>query len=144
MELDRRAVLRGAAGVAGVGALGVVGGGALGGCANSGSSDVDTVRSGQSIVALDEVPVGGVASVTIDRRPAFVARPDAETVRAFSAICTHQGCTVISAGEILLCPCHQSHYEPLTGAVTRGPAEKDLPSIDVHIEDGQVVSGAAS
>ena len=76
--------------------------------------------------------------------PAYVARPDADTVRAFSAVCTHQGCTVVAAGEILMCPCHQSHFELLTGEVTRGPAEKDLPLIEVHIADGDVVTGTES
>lgn len=142
MELDRRTVLRGAAGTVGVLGAGVFGAGTLAGCANRGSSDVHPARSGQTIIAVDDVPVGGVASVIIDRRPAFVARPDADTVRAFSAVCTHQGCTVVAAGEILMCPCHHSHFELLTGEVTRGPAEKNLPPIDVHLADGDVITGA--
>lgn len=113
-------------------------------CANSGSDDPP--RTGASgpravLIALNDVPVGGVASVTVDRRPAFVARPDAQSVRAFSAICTHQGCTVVSAGTQLLCPCHGSRFALLTGEVLRGPAVKPLPPIDVHIDGADVVRG---
>lgn len=93
------------------------------------------------LIPLDDVPVGGVASVTIDRRPAFVARPARDTVRAFSAICTHQGCTVVAADGILLCPCHGSHFELLTGKVLRGPATKPLPGLDVRIDGESVISG---
>lgn len=120
----------------------VLTGAALASCANSGTSNVRTSSAAGvdgALIPLDEVPVGGVAAVTIDRRPAFVARPDANTVRAFSGVCTHQHCTVVAAGDLLLCPCHGSHFELLTGAVTRGPAEADLPSIAVRIEADSVV-----
>lgn len=114
------------------------------GCANSGTARHTTsVPGGGVLIALDKVPVGGVAPVTIDRRPAFVARPTADTVRAFSAICTHQGCTVVASGDLLMCPCHGSHYDLLTGAVTRGPAQKDLPALPVHLDGGNVVTGEA-
>lgn len=112
------------------------------GCANSGSFDPAVTTTGSGVlIPLDEVPVGGVAAVTIDRRPAFIARPTADTVRAFSGVCTHQGCTVVAAGDILLCPCHRSRFALLTGEVLRGPAEKPLPPIDVAIDGGSVILG---
>lgn len=114
------------------------------GCANSGSFDpalTTGTDSGAVLIPLDQVPVGGVAAVTIDRRPAFIARPTSDTVRAFSAVCTHRGCTVVAAGDILLCPCHRSHFDLLTGEVLRGPAEKPLPAIDVAIDRGGVIRG---
>lgn len=112
------------------------------GCANSGSFDPERSTAGSGVlIPLDEVPVGGVASVTIDRRPAFIARPTADTVRAFSGVCTHRSCTVVAAGDILLCPCHGSHFELLTGEVLRGPAEEPLPPIAVAIDGGSVIRG---
>ncbi|OJV24947.1 MAG: hypothetical protein BGO26_17865 [Actinobacteria bacterium 69-20] len=115
---------------------------ALAACANSGSDDRSTsgaTGSGTALIALDKVPVGGVVAVTIDRHPAFVARSDDTTVRAFSAICPHRGCTVVSAGDGLLCPCHGSRFELLTGQVLRGPATKPLPPIDVRIDGDNVI-----
>lgn len=138
-RVSRRAVIRasGAVVAGGAAAMGTV----TAGCANSGSFDpaVTTTGPGGALIPLDEVPVGGVAQVTIDRRPAFIARPTADTVRAFSAVCTHRGCTVVVAGDILLCPCHRSHFALLTGEVLRGPAEQPLPPIDVAIDEGSVI-----
>jgi Rieske Fe-S protein len=55
-----------------------------------------------------------------DGDPAIVARPTANTAVAFSAKCTHMGCTVQPAGSELHCPCHGSKYNALTGAVIQG------------------------
>lgn len=56
---------------------------------------------------------------------------------AFSAVCTHQGCTVAADGAGLRCPCHGSTYD-LTGANTAGPAPSPLPKVEVTVTDGQV------
>ncbi len=133
----RRTVLRAGLAVPAIGAAT-----ALAGCANSGSDDRSTsgaTGSGTVLVALDKVPVGGIASVTVDRRPAFVARPETTTVRAFSAVCPHRGCTVVATGEVLLCPCHSSRFALLTGQVLRGPATEPLPPIDVRIDGDNVI-----
>jgi rieske iron-sulfur protein len=64
---------------------------------------------------------------------------------AYSAICTHLGCTVLakltSDGDIL-CPCHGSMFNPAAGAsVVRGPANRPLPSLPLEIStDGQVAA----
>jgi Rieske Fe-S protein len=140
-RVSRRSVIR-ASGAVAVGGVAAMGAAAVG-CANSGSFD-PTVTAGSPtgvLIPLDEVPVGGVAAVTIDRRPAFIARPTVDSVRAFSAVCTHRSCTVVVAGDILLCPCHRSHFALLTGEVLRGPAEKPLPAIDVAIDEGSVIRG---
>lgn len=142
--VSRRGIL-GAGAAAGIGAMAATGAAAatvVAGCANSGSFDpglsTDARPSG-ILIPLAEVPVGAVASLMIDRRPAFVARPGADTVRAFSAICTHQGCTVVSAGTQLVCPCHGSQFDLLTGEVLRGPAQEPLPPIEVAIDGENVI-----
>ncbi|MEO7127109.1 MAG: Rieske (2Fe-2S) protein [Nakamurella sp.] len=138
--VSRRNVL-GAGAVVGLGAVGMA---AAAGCANSGSFDPGmSTAAGLStvLIPLEKLPVGGLVSVAIDRKPAFISRPTSSNVRAFSAICTHQGCTVMSAGDQLICPCHGSHFELLTGAVLRGPAQKPLPPIDVTIDGGNVIRG---
>jgi Rieske Fe-S protein len=59
--------------------------------------------------------------------------------RAFSAICTHAGCTVgydTSAG--FVCPCHGGRYDASTGAVISGPPPAPLPGIPVTVADGDV------
>lgn len=56
---------------------------------------------------------------------------------AYSAICTHLGCTVLGAldqnGHIL-CPCHASLFDPANAAaVLRGPAGRALPSLPITV-----------
>ncbi len=96
---------------------------------------------GTSLVALSSVPVGQAVSATLDGKPIIVAQPAAGQAVAFSAICTHMGCTVAPKGAELDCPCHGSRYNALTGEVIQGPAPKPLPKITVTINDGQVVAG---
>jgi rieske iron-sulfur protein len=64
---------------------------------------------------------------------------------AYSAICTHLGCTVLpklTAEGDILCPCHASLFDPAAGAkVLRGPANRPLPSLPIDISaDGQIVA----
>lgn len=64
---------------------------------------------------------------------------------AYSAICTHLGCTVLpnlTAEGDILCPCHASLFDPADGAkVLRGPADRPLPSLPIDVSgDGQIVA----
>lgn len=57
---------------------------------------------------------------------------------AYSKVCTHAGCPVglyrASQGS-LICPCHQSTFDVLHGAVpTFGPAARPLPQLPIRLE----------
>ncbi|HYW69186.1 MAG TPA: ubiquinol-cytochrome c reductase iron-sulfur subunit [bacterium] len=62
---------------------------------------------------------------------------------AYSAICTHLGCTVNwepDAGDVGfphdLCPCHVGEYDPYKGAeVVGGPPPRPTPQIGVEVND---------
>lgn len=55
------------------------------------------------------------------------------TYKAFSSICTHEGCTVNGYnGSRLICPCHGSEYD-LTGKVVAGPAPTALREYTVAL-----------
>jgi ubiquinol-cytochrome c reductase iron-sulfur subunit len=57
---------------------------------------------------------------------------------AFSKICTHAGCPVglyRASEHSLICPCHQSTFDVLRGAVpTFGPAARALPQLPIRRE----------
>jgi ubiquinol-cytochrome c reductase iron-sulfur subunit len=63
----------------------------------------------------------------------------------FSKVCTHAGCPVglyEAQRHELLCPCHQSAFAVLRGAVpTSGPAARPLPQLPIAIaSDGTLVA----
>jgi len=96
---------------------------------------------GVVLAKVSAVPVGGAISASLNNKPILISQPVAGTVLAFSAICTHMGCTVAPAGKDFVCPCHGSTYDLRTGAVKAGPAPAPLPKVIVHVADGEVVSG---
>ena len=69
-----------------------------------------------------------------------------EGLVAYSAICTHLGCVVMSKlnanGEIP-CPCHNSQFDPAADAkVVGGPAPRPLPSLPLDVSaDGVITAG---
>jgi rieske iron-sulfur protein len=65
---------------------------------------------------------------------------------AYSAICTHLGCTVLpnlSQQGHIVCPCHASLFDPADHAeVITGPANRPLPSLPVEVSSDGVVRAA--
>lgn len=95
--------------------------------------------AGGALAAVADIPVGGALVVEKgpDGKPVVLARPRDGEVVAFSAICTHKGCTVTAQGDGIVCPCHGSTYD-LTGRNTGGPAPSPLPAVEVTVVDGEV------
>jgi Rieske Fe-S protein len=139
---SRRTVLTTGATVAGA-AVGAV---ALTACGSDSAPKSGTaqapIAAGTPLVALADVPVGQAkAAKAPDGSDVIVARTSESAAAAFSAVCTHQGCTVAPKGADLVCPCHGSIFNALTGEVKQGPAKKPLPSVPVKVENGKVVTG---
>jgi Rieske Fe-S protein len=138
--LTRRAVVRGAlvAVVGGVGGyLSVRATGAAGGKRGVTAANAygpSTGQAGKPLLSLARLPAGAA----VVRDGIVVSRNPAGQVHAFSATCTHQGCTVGVADGVLACPCHGSRFDPYTGAVKHGPAARPLPAIRVVVRNGEV------
>ena len=130
--VDRRGVLR----LGALGAAGTVGVPALAAC---GEEEVSAPSGapGEVIVATSEVPVGG--GVILDERKVVVTQPSEGEFRAFSSICTHQGCAVTKVeDEAIVCACHMSLFAIADGAVLDGPADRPLPEVEVVVEGPDV------
>jgi thiosulfate dehydrogenase [quinone] large subunit len=101
-------------------------------------------QSGTRIGLASKVPVGGAASFTDpdNQQPAYVVQPTKGKYVAFSAICTHAGCTVNPPTGSPLefhCPCHESIFNATTGQVVQGPAVEPLPQIPLTLgSDGDL------
>jgi cytochrome b6-f complex iron-sulfur subunit len=86
----------------------------------------------------DDIPPNGVRLVELPEGPVMLEKADNE-VRAFSAICTHLGCSVQWHPEEkkFICPCHQGIYD-FNGNVVSGPPPRPLEKLPVKLHDGQV------
>jgi len=109
--------------------------GAVAACSGGGPKEL---APGTELVALDAIGEGGSQLVEMDDFEVVVTRISADEARAFSAICTHQGCTVVADTAPLMCPCHGSTFDPETGQNLSGPAPKPLPEIAIEVVDGIV------
>ena len=102
------------------------------------SSAQDKAQADVALVAVADVTAGG-GTVVKDAK-VVVTKDQSGQVRAFSAICTHQGCTVASvSGGTINCPCHGSKFDAATGQPVAGPAKSPLPTVAVAVRDGSVV-----
>lgn len=108
--------------------------------ASAPGADTTTAGSGSGgsgLVAAADVPVGG--GVVLNGEELVVTQPAAGEFKAFSAICTHQGCLVGSVSDgTIHCPCHDSAFSAEDGSVESGPAGSPLSEVAVTVVDGQV------
>lgn len=87
-----------------------------------------------SAPAVEEIPTGGGAVVSIDGQDVAVSRSPNGDVYAVSATCTHMGCTVSwnSAESSWDCACHGSRFGP-DGSVLHGPAIESLATVEIEV-----------
>ena len=107
---------------------------------SSSSSGGNAKAGGAAIASESEVAPGSAVAFKDSGSPAVLVHLKSGDFVAYSAVCTHQGCTVAYKGGKLACPCHGSVYDPAKGAeVIAGPAPSPLPKIPVKVEGGEVV-----
>jgi Rieske Fe-S protein len=86
----------------------------------------------------NDVPVGG-GKVFADKQ-VVVTQPTQGTFAAFSAVCTHQGCTVDEVKEgTINCPCHGSKFKIADGSVADGPAPKALEKKTITVAAEKII-----
>ena len=110
-------------------------GGSGGGSGDSGGG----ASGGQPLAATADVAVGG-GVIVADKY--VITQPVKGEFKAFSAICTHQGCPVgeVTGGQIV-CPCHGSAFSIEDGSVVNGPAESPLAEEPISVNVGDITLG---
>ncbi len=92
---------------------------------------------------VGEVAPGKMKCVQIEGRRILLANVDG-TIYAADDMCTHEDASLSTGslhGEYVKCPLHGSRFNLRTGQVMEEPAEEDLRTYPVRIEDGGILVG---
>lgn len=96
--------------------------------------------SGTSVDAA-KVPVDG--GFIDSSAKVVVTQPSAGEYKAFTAVCTHQGCTVATvSNNVIQCPCHGSQFSAKDGSVVQGPASSPLAAVSVKVSGSTITYSA--
>lgn len=114
--------------------------------APSSTTPTSTAASGSAppaaaaLATTAEVPEGG--GKIIDGKNIVITQPQAGSFKAFTAVCTHQGCIVNSVADGTIdCPCHGSKFSIKDGSVVNGPATSPLAPVAIKVEGTSIVQG---
>ena len=81
--------------------------------------------------------MGGCAVFEADK--VVVTQPTEGDFKAFSSVCTHQGCTVSASTEgDIPCNCHGSRFSLEDGSVITGPATAPLDEVTITVEGDKI------
>ena len=140
--VERRTVLQVSGVLAVGGVLAACGGGAgsepSGAAAGAASEAAGAAGEGAAIALVGDVPVGG--GVVNDEVAIVVTQPSDGSIKAFTAVCPHQGCLVSEVVDNeIICPCHDSRFSAVDGAVLQGPATEGLAAASVVVQGDSIV-----
>ncbi|MEX0774566.1 MAG: Rieske 2Fe-2S domain-containing protein [Phycisphaeraceae bacterium] len=94
------------------------------------------------IAAVADVPVGAALSFNYPgaHDPCVLVRTDEQTYLAYGQKCTHLSCAVLPrvSERSFRCPCHEGHFDMMTGQPTAGPPRRPLPRILLEVRHGQI------
>ena len=113
------------------------------GCSEYGGSDDSSdpssagASAGQEVAKTTDIPVGG-GKIFKDAQ-VVVTQPEKDQFKAFSNICTHQGCPVASVSDgTINCTCHGSKFSIQDGSVAHPPATQPLPEKQIKVEGNSI------
>lgn len=95
----------------------------------------NTITLDLSSPQLEKIKMEGEWLLIADANT-LVVNVDGNTIRAFTSVCTHTGCSTNWAfnGELFTCTCHNSKFNT-SGTVVQGPANSDLEEFKVDRDD---------
>ncbi|MGW6569516.1 Rieske (2Fe-2S) protein [Streptomyces sp. NPDC054975] len=90
-----------------------------------------------ALTKTTDVPVGG--GTIFKEEKVVVTQPSAGEFKAFSAVCTHQGCIVAKVENgTINCACHGSRFRITDGSVANGPATRPLPAEEITVSGDSI------
>jgi thiosulfate dehydrogenase (quinone) large subunit len=111
-----------------------------GGASNSAGGSSKVPSGAVKLGPGSRLPSGQAATYTdpADGSPDILIRQPDGSLTAFSAVCTHAGCTVGYESGTIVCPCHGGEYNSETGEVIAGPPPSGLAPKKVLEAGGQI------
>ncbi len=98
-----------------------------------------------SVTSVVAAKVGELAANTAKMfrfraKPGILSKTPQGQLKAFSAVCTHLGCTVQYEAEtsVIWCPCHNGKFD-LNGQVISGPPPKPLQAFAANVQGEEIV-----
>jgi len=139
-DLSRRGVFRGVA-VAGLAAPLLAACGADDEPADTAADPADKGSGGSAgggeLTTTADVPTGG--GVVLAEQKVVVTQPTAGEFKAFTAVCTHQGCIVADVKDgAIVCNCHGSMFSIEDGSVENGPATQPLAPVPIDVQGNEI------
>ncbi|MEU5866677.1 Rieske (2Fe-2S) protein [Nonomuraea sp. NPDC047529] len=91
----------------------------------------------KALADTGDIQVGG-GTVFKDQK-VVVTQPTEGEFKAFTAVCTHAGCTVASVSNgTINCPCHGSKFKIEDGSVADGPAGAPLAEKKISVDGDKI------
>ncbi|MEU2425542.1 DUF6529 family protein [Streptomyces sp. NPDC007851] len=108
-----------------------------GASASASASTSASASAGTALGSTSDIPEGG-GTVFKDQK-IVVTQPKSGEFKAFSAVCTHLGCTVNQVLDGTIdCPCHGSKFNIADGSVAHGPATRPLPAKSITVSGNSI------
>ncbi|NOZ12075.1 MAG: Rieske (2Fe-2S) protein [Acidobacteria bacterium] len=138
MALSRRNFLNGFLGIFSLGGLAAVFGPVIQ-YLSPVKQNGDTVSSVVAAKVNELTPNSGKIFKFGSKPGILIMTPDGEN-RAFTAVCTHLGCTVqySSEDQDIWCACHNGHYD-LNGNVISGPPPRALEQYKCFVKGNEII-----
>lgn len=91
----------------------------------------------ESVASTADVPEGG--GVILEDPPIVITQPTPGDFKAFTNVCTHQGCIVNNVTDgTINCICHGSMYSIEDGSVVGGPAPAPLAEESITVKGDEI------
>ncbi|MFJ4437540.1 Rieske (2Fe-2S) protein [Streptomyces sp. NPDC088923] len=125
------------AGASGLAALLAACGGSSSGSGGKGSSGSAAGGHGTTLGSTADIPEGG-GKIFTDAK-VVVTQPSKGEFKAFTSVCTHQGCQVAGvSGGTINCACHGSKFSIEDGSVKHAPATSPLEELKLDVTGGKI------
>jgi Rieske Fe-S protein len=99
-------------------------------------------HAGTAVGTLDKLPPGSGLRASLGGDESTIVVNVDGNVRAFRAVCTHEGCPLgwNAQQHLIRCPCHGGAYDT-AGRVVSGPPPAPLTELQATVDHGTIYVG---